>query len=106
MTIVIAHPLLVLILNTIIPVVTGLITTYPLVGWAKGLITLFLNAVVAFLTVNAAGDTAVFSTQTLWIAVIGFVLSVVSYLAVWSRTRLTSSRPDSLLFPNFGIGPK
>lgn len=100
------HPILVLIMDTLVPVVTGLITTYALVGWAKGLITLFLNSLVAFLTSVTSDGTAIFSTQTLWVAVIGFIISVVSYISIWSRTKFTSSREDSAFNHNFGIGPK
>lgn len=102
----ISSPLVTIIVSQLIPLITGLLTKYALPGWAKGLITLLLNAVVAFLTTNSEAGTAIFSTQTLYTAMVGFALSVVTYLAIYSKTPLTSSKPDNVLAPNFGIGKK
>jgi hypothetical protein len=94
-----------LLITGLIPLLTGFITKINLKGQWKGLITLFLNSVLAFLTANAVkGEAAAFSWQTLITAFVGFAISVSTYQAVWSKTRLTSSKPDSLLLPNFGIG--
>lgn len=105
-TIIISKPIYEFVIGPLIPLATGWMTRYTLPGWLKGLLTLFLNFVVAFLTTNASSGTAVFSTQTLYTALIGFALSVATYQAIWSKTPLTSSRPDSKLAPNFGIGKK
>jgi uncharacterized membrane-anchored protein len=95
-----------LLITGLIPLLTGLVTKINLNGQWKGLITLFLNSVLAFLTANVVkgSDFAAFSWQTLVTAFVGFAISVSTYQAVWSKTRLTSSKPDSLLLPNFGIG--
>jgi hypothetical protein len=100
----VSHPLFVFITGPLIPLVTGLLTKLSLPGWVKGLITLLLDAVVAFLTTNAADGIAVFSTQTLVTAVVAFAISVTFYQAIWRNTPLTSSKPENKLLPNFGIG--
>jgi hypothetical protein len=104
--IVVDHPWFVFITGSLVPLVTGIITTFKLSGFIKGLITLFLNSVIAFLTINTIDGTAVFSSQTLYIALFGFALSVVNYTALWRNTPLTSSKKENWLFPGFGIGKK
>ena len=100
----VAHPVFVFITGPLIPLVTGILTKFVLPGWVKGLITLTLNAVVSFLAVNAVDNVAMFSTETLTTALIGFALSVVYYIAIWKNTPLTSSKKDNYLLPGFGLG--
>lgn len=100
----ISHPIFVFVTGPLIPLVTGILTKFSLPGWIKGVITLALNALVAFFTAHAFSGKVIFSTQTLTTALAGFALSVVYYIAIWKNTPLTSSKQENYLFPGFGFG--
>jgi hypothetical protein len=103
--IVISAPLVTLIVALLVPIVNGLLTKYTLSSAVKGMITLVLNTVVAFITTNMS-DTgaALFSTQTLYTAALGFVISVAMYLGIYKPANLTSSKLGGKLAPDKGLG--
>lgn len=103
---VISAPVVVVILGTVVPLVTGLLTKYTLSPGIKGLITVLLNAVVAAITTAIVADgSAVFSNQTLLTFVLGLVSSTAAYYNVWKPNGLTSNTPADKLAPRAGIGP-
>jgi uncharacterized membrane protein YvlD (DUF360 family) len=103
--IVISAPIVTLIVALLIPIVNGYFTKITLSGGVKGLITLVLNTLVAFITTaTTAEGTAVFSKQTAYTAAVGFIISVASYVGIYKPADLTSSEPDGKLSPNSGIG--
>ena len=105
-TVILTATTLQLILNVVIPIITGLLTKITLPDWIKGVITLALNAGAAVIANNMADNgTAVLSTAVLLQTLIGFVISVAMYVGIYSRAGLTSSSPDGKLAPTMGIGP-
>ena len=103
--IVIAAPVLTIIVALVIPLINGLLTKVTLPGAVKGVITILLNAIWAFIaTATTAEGTAVFSRTTLYTAVLGSVISVVTYFNIYKPMKLTSSTPEGKLGPNTGIG--
>jgi len=103
--VVISAPVITIIASLLIPIVNGIFTKITMSGFVKGLITLGLNAVMAFITTNAS-DTgaAVFSLQTLETAAVGFVISVAMYAGIYKPAKITSSLPDGKLSPESGLG--
>ena len=102
----VSAPVVTLIVALLIPIVNGLITKYTLPGGIKGLITLALNTIMAFITTSmSATGAAVFSVQTLYTAALGFVVSVASYSGIYRGLGLTSSSVNGKLGPDTGIGP-
>ncbi len=103
--IVIAAPALTIIVALLIPLINGILTKVTLPGAVKGVITIVLNAVWAFIaTATTAEGTAVFSRTTLYTAVVGTVISVVTYFNIYKPMNLTSSSSDGKLGPSSGIG--
>lgn len=95
-----------IIVSTIVPILTGIITKANLIGWAKGLVTIALNAVNALIvTATVADGTALISQETFIAWALGVVISVAMYAGVYESAGLTSSRNGGKLFPESGIGP-
>jgi hypothetical protein len=101
-----------IVVSAVLPILTGLITRITLPSWAKGLITLLLNAITALIVANRASDgSATFSKDTLILAAVGFVVSVATYAGILKPAGVSSSssppeagyRPP-MLAPGFGIG--
>lgn len=94
-------------LSLLVPIVTGLLTKYALPAAAKVIIMIVLDAAVA-LVVGATmlpDGTAVINSQSLGSAVVAVVVSVATYLGVYVPLKV-SNRPDGILGPTVGIGPK
>jgi hypothetical protein len=102
---VVSAPVVTIILGTLIPLVTGILTKATLSPGIKGIITVVLNAVAAAVTTAVVADgSAVFSNQALLTFALGLVASTAAYYNVWNPNKLTSN-PDGKLAPNSGIGP-
>lgn len=102
--IVISAPIVTIIMSLLIPLINGLLTKYTVSGAVKGVITLLMNTVMAFITTNAS-DTgaALFSLQTLMTATLGFIVSVATYAGIYRPAKITSSTPDGKLGPTTGV---
>lgn len=101
--VVISAPIVTLISALLIPIVNGLLTRITVAGGVKGLITIVMNTIMAFITTNASDTGAsVFSLQTLYTAVLGFLISVAIYAGVYRPAEITSSSPAGKLGPNSG----
>ena len=88
------------LLGTILPLVTALVTKYQAPNWVKAVVNMFLSAVAAVVVANTVdGGGAVLSDETLVMAGITFASSVVSYWGGW-RTIDINAR----IAPNVGIG--
>lgn len=99
-----SRPLVTLITATLIPLITGYLTSIRLAGWVKGVITLLLNAVVAVITTNLdPSGAAIISSQTFMNAIIGFIISLGAYHGILKGAKLTSSRTDGKLSPESGL---
>lgn len=98
-----------LLISVIIPIVTGIVTKSGLSGTWKGIITLFLSAVTAVVTVGTLGDGSAFiSWDALILALMNFAIAVATYLGIYKQGGLTNSVNGPAapkLGPNFGIGP-
>lgn len=93
------------IVSFFIPLVTGLLTKATLPRVVKGLITLFLTAVSALITMATQSDgTALVSQATFLSWALGFAVAVTSYLGIHQPANLTSN-PGGKLAPDVGIGP-
>ena len=89
---VIASPIVTLIVSLLIPLINGLVTTRRTAGWVKGVVTILLNAISALITNGMIADgSSVFSSATLYTAILGTTISVVSYFQLWRPLNLTSS---------------
>lgn len=101
---VISAPVVQSLISFVIPLITALLTKWTFPAWAKGVITIVLNAVVAALTTAVVADgSAVLSNQTFLTFIYGVVVSVVSYNALWRPAGLTSN-VDGKIAPEKGIG--
>jgi hypothetical protein len=101
-TIVIAAPIVTLIVSLLIPLINGIITTAKTASWVKGVITIVLNAASALITTGLLVDgTSAFSTTALYTAVLGTIISVVSYFNLWKPLN-ASSNPGGKL-ANVGL---
>lgn len=100
---VISAPIVTIISALLIPILNGLLTRITVSGGIKGLITLVMNTIMAFITTTVS-DTgaAIFSYQTLYTAVVGFLISVAIYAGVYRPAEITSSSPAGKLGPNTG----
>lgn len=94
-----------LVVSLFIPILTGIVTKASLASYWKGLITLVLNLVNAAVVGAVVVDgSAVWSEQTLIVALIGMAISVATYLGIYKPASLTSSTNDGKLGPNSGLG--
>jgi hypothetical protein len=87
------------ILGTLLPIITGLLTKLNARDWVKGLVNLVLSAVAGVITANlVVGGGAVVSDETLILAGISFVTSVASYFGFYQNVNLNAK-----LAPNSGL---
>lgn len=96
-----------LVISLIVPIATGLVTKYTLPAAAKAVIMVVLDGAVALITqaVMLPDGTAVINTQALLAFILAVVVSVGTYLGVYVPVKL-SNRPDGVLAPTLGVGPK
>lgn len=85
-------PILTMIVAFVIPIINGLLTRLTTSSWVKGLLTLILNGVYSIIaTATQADGTAVFGEQMLFTWILGFGISVASYVGIYKGAGLTSS---------------
>src|SRR4051812_1172805 len=93
-------PIVTLISGTIIPLITGFMTSHHLSGKIKLGITVVLNLVTAILTSAIVTDTSyIISASTLYNAAVGFIISIAAYHGAYAKMNLTSSNIDGKLSP-------
>jgi putative effector of murein hydrolase LrgA (UPF0299 family) len=97
-----------LVVGTLIPILTGIVTKASLSSGVKGLITLVLSMVSAAVTAAVVSDgSAVFSRDTLLLFFITFVQGIAAYYGVLKPLGVTStpnSEGKAGLAPGTGIG--
>jgi len=91
-----------LLLSLVIPVVTGFVTKATLSANWKGVTTLLLNGVAAFVTAAILVDgSATFTQQAITQWAIGMGVSVAMYTGIYKKAGITSSE----YVPTFGSAP-
>lgn len=97
-TVVIAAPIVTIIVSLLIPVVNGLLTKASTPSGVKAIGTIILNAVWALFANGVLADgSAVFSSTTLYTALLGCTISIVSYAGVYRPMNVTSSGDNGKL---------
>jgi hypothetical protein len=92
--------LVTLIIGTLLPIATGLLTKLNASDKVKGTVNLFLAAVTAIISQNLVeGGGAIFSEDTLLMGLLAFIASVAAYHGFWQNINI-----DEKLAPNTGIG--
>lgn len=104
-----------LLISLVIPVVTGFVTKATLSSAWKGVITLVLNGLAAFITASILVDgSAQFTQQAISQWAIGMGVSVAMYTGVYKKAGITSSEfiphvgdapVEGKLGPAKGLGP-
>lgn len=104
------------LISFIIPVLTGVLTKATLATAWKGVITLVLNGVAAFVTSATLVDgTATITQQAIVQWALGMAISVAMYTGIYKKAGITSSTytPSGTdvavpgkLAPAVGLGPK
>lgn len=88
------------ILGTVIPLLTGLLTKLNASPAVKGTINLLLAAIAGVITASLVeGGAAVFSSETLILAGLAWVQSVAAYLGFWQNININAK-----LAPGVGVG--
>lgn len=96
-TVVLAAPVVTILVSLVIPLINGFITKPSTPGGVKAIITIVLNAASALLTTGLVADgTAVWSSTTLYTALLGCVISIVSYAGVYKPMNVTSNAGGKL----------
>lgn len=96
-TVVIAAPVVTIIISLLIPVINGFLTKAGTPAGVKAIGTIILNAVWALFASGVLADgTAVFSSTTLYTALLGCVISIVSYAGVYKPMNVTSNSGGKL----------
>jgi len=91
-TIVISATGITMVVGLFIPLLNGLLTKLNTTPFKKGLLTLVLNGISAFVISSIAADgTAVISWNTFFAWFVGFIASIASYAGIWKPAHLTSS---------------
>lgn len=91
-TIAIAAPLVTIIVSLLIPVINGVLTKPSTPAGVKAVGTIILNAAAALFTTGVLADgTAVFSSTTLYTALLGTIISIVTYAGVYRPIGVTSN---------------
>lgn len=91
-TVVIAAPIVTIIVSLLIPLVNGVLTKVSTSSGVKAVGTIILNAVSAlFVTGVVADGTAMWSTTTLYTALLGCVISIVTYAGLYRPINVTSN---------------
>lgn len=96
-TVVIAAPVVTIIVSLLIPVINGFLTKPATPAGVKAIGTIILNAIWALIASGVMTDgTAVFSSTTLYTALLGCVISIVSYAGVYKPMGVTSNAGGKL----------
>lgn len=91
-TIALAAPIVSLIVGLLIPVLNGLLTKVTTSSGVKALLTLGLSTISAIVTNGLLADgSSVFTTQTLYTALITYGVAVLSYVGAYKPLGVTSS---------------
>jgi hypothetical protein len=89
-----------IVLGTLVPFVTGLVTKYLASEKLKAVVNLTLAAIVGVLTASTVVDgSAILSEDTLILAGLAWVQSVASYLGLWKTLNINAH-----LAPAVGLG--
>lgn len=97
-TIVIAAPWVTIIVSLLIPVLNGLLTTVTTSSGVKAILTIVLNAAWSLIASGLLADgTAVFSSTTLYTAIVGCVISIASYVGLYRPMNVTSTGQNGKL---------
>lgn len=96
-TVVIAAPIVTIIVSLIIPLINGFLTKPSTPSGVKAIGTILLNAAAALITNGVVADgSSVFSTATLYTAILGAVISIVTYAGVYKPLNVTSNAGGKL----------
>lgn len=96
-TITIAAPLVTVIVSLLIPLINGFLTKPTTPSGVKAIGTIVLNAAWALFANGVLADgSAVFSSATLYTALLGCVISIVTYAGVYKPMNVTSNSGGSL----------
>lgn len=96
-TVAIAAPLVTVIVSLLIPLVNGFLTKPTTPSGVKAIGTIVLNAVWALFANGVLADgSALFSSATLYTALLGCVISIASYAGVYKPMNVTSNPGGSL----------
>lgn len=91
-TITLAAPLVTIIVSLLIPLLNGFLTTARTSPAVKAVGTIILNAAWALFANGVMTDgTATFSDTTLYTALLGCIISIVSYYGVYKPMNVTSN---------------
>lgn len=92
-----------MLVGTILPILVGLVTKSTASSGLKGVALLFLSAVQGFVVNQTVADgSAVFTTEGVLLALLGFVAAVASYFGVLKPTGAAPAVQEKT--SNFGIG--
>lgn len=96
-TVVIAAPIVTIIVSLLIPLINGFLTKASTPAGVKAVGTIVLNAVWALFANGVLADgSAAWSTSTLYTALLGTVISIVSYAGVYKPINVTSNAGGKL----------
>lgn len=91
-TFVIAAPLVTVVTALLIPLINGFLTKPTTPTGVKVIGTIILNTAAALITTGMLADgTSAFSDTTLYTALLGCIISIVSYLGVYKPLNVTSN---------------
>lgn len=96
-TITVAAPLVTIIVSLLIPVLNGLLTKPSTPTAVKAIGTIILNAAAALIINGVVSDgSSTFSDTTLYTALLGAVISIVSYVGIYKPINVTSNEGGKL----------
>lgn len=96
-TVVIAAPIVTIIISLLIPLLNGFLTKASTPTAVKAIGTIVLNAAWALIANGVVADgSSVFSTATLYTAILGSIISITTYAGVYKPINVTSNAGGSL----------
>lgn len=91
------------LLGTVLPILVGLVTKLNAASWVKGVSLLFLSAVTGLISTSTTLDgTAVFSKESLILALIAWVTAVATYFGLLKPAEVTAVVQERTA--NVGVG--
>lgn len=96
-TVVIAAPIVTVIVSLLIPLINGFLTKASTPTSVKAIGTIVLNAAWALIANGVLADgSSVFSTSTLYTAILGTIISITTYVGVYKPINVTSNAGGAL----------
>lgn len=97
----IASWVVMIVVGSLIPVITALLTKHHASGALKGAVTIILTAVTALLTQSQVNDgVAVISKQAVLLFFVGLAQAEAAYYVAWKQVNTSAN-----VAPKFGLGP-